>query len=598
MVAKPFAGGVERRWPARSGRWRCRRRRRRRRRGRAASRPAPSPRRRRPRSRSTPRACSPLSNTASIGCGSRSGWNSAPSVPPAVRRPGVDEVRVVGEVRAGVDVVVAGGDDVVVARRPAASCQRRRRRRCGGHLGAAATASEPPSQKSFWTSTTISALLMATIGVVRQVSAGRSLVRQRSGWPARRATASARPTAASDDAGRRRSRDVVRAPAVHRPPLAAAHQRRPAAAGRASPGRRSRCGHDDLLDRRAGRLVRARTADLRPPCDSLCSRPLGDRPPVDLDELVDEAARSGAPQPVTSGGADAVAVDGRGGERGDRVLVEVAGDDDPGARRAEVVELLARPGGPARRGRRSRCGPRPAPGPATSTPQPTASRDVVGVDQQRGARCPATSTCARNAVALGVVQQREGVRRGARRRDAVAAGRPRGSRWLAKPARYAARAAATAASSWVRREPISMHGRPPAARRHPRGGRGDRRVVVVDREQQRLEHAPPRRRCPRRSAAGSTGSRARPRGSPRCRRRSGSRPASRASPSSTTPVAQAGERLVVEAERARSRRAPARRRPPRRSGGPSGSRRAKSSKTQRRSRRARRAARPASMVSS
>ena len=33
----------------------------------------------------------------------------------------------------------------------------------------------------------------------------------------------------------------------------------------------------------------------------------------------------------------------------------------------------------------------------------------------------------------------------------------------AKPARYAARAAATAASSWVRREPISMHGRPPAA---------------------------------------------------------------------------------------------------------------------------------------
>jgi hypothetical protein len=28
---------------------------------------------------------------------------------------------------------------------------------------------------------------------------------------------------------------------------------------------------------------------------------------------------------------------------------------------------------------------------------------------------------------------------------------------------YAARAAATAASSWVRRDPISMHGRPPAA---------------------------------------------------------------------------------------------------------------------------------------
>ena len=34
---------------------------------------------------------------------------------------------------------------------------------------------------------------------------------------------------------------------------------------------------------------------------------------------------------------------------------------------------------------------------------------------------------------------------------------------VAKPATYAARAAATAASSWVRREPISMHGRPAAA---------------------------------------------------------------------------------------------------------------------------------------
>ena len=33
---------------------------------------------------------------------------------------------------------------------------------------------------------------------------------------------------------------------------------------------------------------------------------------------------------------------------------------------------------------------------------------------------------------------------------------------VAKPAMYAARAAATAACSWVRREPISMHGRSPA----------------------------------------------------------------------------------------------------------------------------------------
>ena len=35
---------------------------------------------------------------------------------------------------------------------------------------------------------------------------------------------------------------------------------------------------------------------------------------------------------------------------------------------------------------------------------------------------------------------------------------------LTNPATYAARAAATAASSWVRREPISMQGRSPATR--------------------------------------------------------------------------------------------------------------------------------------
>ena len=34
---------------------------------------------------------------------------------------------------------------------------------------------------------------------------------------------------------------------------------------------------------------------------------------------------------------------------------------------------------------------------------------------------------------------------------------------VAKPAMYAARAEATAAHSWVRREPISMQGRPSAA---------------------------------------------------------------------------------------------------------------------------------------
>ena len=71
----------------------------------------------------------------------------------AVRRPGVDVVRCSGEVRAGVDVVVAGGDGVVVvARRPVASLIAR------ATAAPPATASEPPSQKSFCTSTTISAV--------------------------------------------------------------------------------------------------------------------------------------------------------------------------------------------------------------------------------------------------------------------------------------------------------------------------------------------------------------------------------------------------------------------------------------------------------
>ena len=40
-------------------------------------------------------------------------------------------------------------------------------------------------------------------------------------------------------------------------------------------------------------------------------------------------------------GADAVAVDRGRGQRGDGVLVEVGGDHDPGAGRAERVELVA-----------------------------------------------------------------------------------------------------------------------------------------------------------------------------------------------------------------------------------------------------------------
>ena len=58
----------------------------------------------------------------------------------------------------------------------------------------------------------------------------------------------------------------------------------------------------------------------------------------------------------------------------------------------------------------------------------------------------------------------------------------------ANPARYADRAAATAASSWVRREPISMTGAAAGGGDHAGGGRGDRAVVVEHRQHQRLQH--------------------------------------------------------------------------------------------------------------
>ena len=170
----------------------------------------------------------------------------------------------------------------------------------------------------------------------------------------------------------------------------------------------------------------------------------------------------------------------------------------------------------------------PRSGPAISTAEPHRLGDVVGVDQQRRALAERVHLGA-EGVGLGVVQQREASARWCRwsgRR--TPAGRAR-LEVAAKPATYAARAAATAASSWVRREPISMHGpvaRGPASsgtrpRRSP--SRGCRSRAAPSRA------APPRRRSTRRPAAASRGSRSRPRRSPRCRRRSGSRRASRAS---------------------------------------------------------------------
>ena len=60
---------------------------------------------------------------------------------------------------------------------------------------------------------------------------------------------------------------------------------------------------------------------------------------------------------------------------------------------------------------------------------------------------------------------------------------------LSKPAMTAARAAAAADSSWVRREPISMQGRLPAARDHAGRRGGDGAVMVEHGEDVRLQDA-------------------------------------------------------------------------------------------------------------
>ena len=82
-----------------------------------------------------------------------------PGVPgDAVRRPGVRVVRIVREVAAGIDVVVLGRDHVVVAVVAEASSELMPR----ATAAPPATASEPPSQKSFCTSTMMSARTEAT----------------------------------------------------------------------------------------------------------------------------------------------------------------------------------------------------------------------------------------------------------------------------------------------------------------------------------------------------------------------------------------------------------------------------------------------------
>ena len=90
------------------------------------------------------------------------------------------------------------------------------------------------------------------------------------------------------------------------------------------------------------------------------------------DELVDEAGGRVA-APGDQLGPHAVAVDGRRRERVDRVLVEVAGDDDPGVARTEPRRAARRTCTASRPRSPESMRTAPSSGPATSMPTRTAS---------------------------------------------------------------------------------------------------------------------------------------------------------------------------------------------------------------------------------
>ena len=370
-----------------------------------------------------------------------------------------------------VQLLAAGADHAV--RRPAVHEVRRRARsarpgRCGGpgwrprrrsrprragpEIAAAtsappATASEPPSVKSFCTSTTSAASAHGdpSTSTVGRAGSPRDSFRPSHG--------TVRSAPAQVVAG------PVRASGSPVDPRAAAHQRhlqQPVVPARA-PG--PAAGDQHLLGGGPGGPVPAHRG-LPAAVGGLVLRPLRHRPPVHLDQLVDHA-RGRRAGPGHHRGADPVRVHRRGGQRRQRPLVQVAGQHDPGAGGAERVELLA--GLVGQHGQVAGVDPDRTELRAGHLDRgPDALGDVVRVHQQRGADAERLDLGLERG-RLAVVQQREGVRRGAGWSGCRTGGRPRGWRWTAKPARYAARAAATAASSWVRREPISISGRSPAA---------------------------------------------------------------------------------------------------------------------------------------
>ncbi len=201
-------------------------------------------------------------------------------------------------------------------------------------------------------------------------------------------------------------------------------------------------------------------------------------------ELVDQRGRRNARAGHQSG-ADAVAVDRGRGERGDRVLIQVAGDDDPGASGAERVELC--PDRPGELGEVAAVDP--------DCPEARARQldrsghrlgDTVGIDEQGRSRAECVKLHPER-LPLVVVHQRESVSAGPRgghavvqpgpqvrcRREPSQVGRPRGRH----------------GSQFVCSPRAHLDDRSPTGcRHHSRRGRRDRAVVIEDRQGERLQH--------------------------------------------------------------------------------------------------------------
>ncbi len=183
-------------------------------------------------------------------------------------------------------------------------------------------------------------------------------------------------------------------------------------------------------------------------------------------------------------GADAVRVHGRRRERGDGVLVQVRGHDDLRVRGAQLVELLAHPVGDQQQvagvdAHGAQFGPGDLHGGADGL------GDVVGVHEQRGV--PAQRVhLGLEGVPLVVVEQGEGVGRGADGGDVVAeaGGQVGGGREAAD----VGGAGGGDGGQLVGAPGTHLDQRAvPGGRGHPGGGGGDRRVVVEDGEDHRLQ---------------------------------------------------------------------------------------------------------------